>query len=42
MNLARSKDAWLAACQYLDLVPKARDESGEGKDWLRRRDQYDR
>ena len=64
MNLARSKDEWLAArkrgvfhtysaysrgidalnvaYQYLDLVPKGRDETGEAMNWLRRRDEYDR
>jgi len=39
---ARGIDALNVAYQYLDLVPKGRDESGEGNDWLRRRDQYER
>ena len=42
MNVARSKDEWLAARKK--LVPKERDE-GERKfsmTWLRRRDEYDR
>ena len=28
--------------QYLDLVPKGRDESGRGPFWVRRHDEYDR
>ena len=40
---ARGIDAMNAAYQYLDLVPKGRDEGNAlGLDWLRRRDQYDR
>jgi predicted dithiol-disulfide oxidoreductase (DUF899 family) len=53
MNLARSVfhtysaysrgiDALNVAYQYLDLVPKGRDETGEAMNWLRRRDEYDR
>jgi len=38
---ARGIDAMNAAYQWLDLVPKGRDE-GAGLDWVRRRDQYDR
>jgi predicted dithiol-disulfide oxidoreductase (DUF899 family) len=30
-----------AAYQYLDLVPKGRDEGGLGLDWVRRHDEYD-
>ncbi|HZJ52560.1 MAG TPA: DUF899 domain-containing protein [Myxococcaceae bacterium] len=42
---ARGIDALNVAYQYLDLVPKGRDEGDGGEpsmDWLRRRDQYDR
>ena len=28
--------------QYLDLVPKGRDEGGRGPFWVRRHDEYDR
>jgi predicted dithiol-disulfide oxidoreductase (DUF899 family) len=28
--------------QYLDLVPKGRDEAGRGPFWVRRRDEYDK
>jgi predicted dithiol-disulfide oxidoreductase (DUF899 family) len=50
MNLARSKDEWLAArktllaYQYLDLVPRGRDEDALDfpMAWLRRRDEYER
>jgi len=41
-SYARGIDALNVAYQYLDLVPKARDESGEAMNWLRRRDEYDR
>jgi predicted dithiol-disulfide oxidoreductase (DUF899 family) len=39
---SRGIDALNVAYQYLDLVPKGRDESGEAMNWLRRRDEYDR
>ena len=40
---ARGIDALNAAYQYLDLVPKGRDEAkGQAMSWLRRRDEYDR
>lgn len=40
----RGIDALNAAYQYLDLVPRGRDEGGRelSMTWLRRRDQYDR
>ena len=38
---ARGIDALNAGYQYLDLVPKGRDEGDEPASWLRRRDQYD-
>ena len=38
----RGIDALNVAYQYLDLVPKGRDETGEAMNWLRRRDEYDR
>jgi len=42
-TFARGIDAMNAAYQYLDLVPKGRDEeAGGAMSWLRRRDQYDR
>ena len=42
-SYARGIDALNVAYQYLDLVPKGRDEGNAlGLDWLRRRDQYDR
>jgi len=41
-SYARGIDALNVAYQYLDLVPKGRDESGEAMNWLRRRDEYDR
>jgi predicted dithiol-disulfide oxidoreductase (DUF899 family) len=39
---SRGIDALNVAYQYLDLVPKGRDERGEAMSWLRRRDEYDR
>jgi len=41
---ARGIDALNVAYQYLDLVPKGRDEGTgpEAMNWLRRRDEYDR
>ena len=39
---ARGIDALNVAYQYLDLVPRGRDEGEEPMSWLRRRDQYDR
>jgi len=39
---SRGIDALNVAYQYLDLVPKGRDETGEAMNWLRRRDEYDR
>ena len=40
---SRGIDALNVAYQYLDLVPKGRDEKdGEEMGWLRRRDEYDR
>ena len=41
-SYARGIDALNVAYQYLDLVPKGRDESDEAMNWLRRRDEYDR
>jgi len=29
------------AYNYLDLVPKGRDEDGRGQYWVRRHDEYD-
>jgi predicted dithiol-disulfide oxidoreductase (DUF899 family) len=28
------------AYHYMDLVPKGRDEDGQGQFWVRRRDEY--
>lgn len=39
---ARGIDALNVAYQYLDLVPKGRDEGDQPMGWLRRRDEYDR
>jgi predicted dithiol-disulfide oxidoreductase (DUF899 family) len=39
---ARGLDALNPAYQLLDLVPKGRDEDGEGMAWLRRHDEYGR
>ncbi len=38
---ARGLDPLNAAYQQLDLVPKGRDEGGQGMAWLRRRDEYE-
>ncbi|MGH8457278.1 MAG: DUF899 domain-containing protein [Stenotrophobium sp.] len=37
---ARGIDAMSADYQYLDLVPKGRDEGGRGPYWVRRHDEY--
>ena len=37
---ARGIDALNVDYQYLDLVPKGRDERGRGPDWVRRHDEY--
>jgi predicted dithiol-disulfide oxidoreductase (DUF899 family) len=39
---ARGIDAFSVDYQYLDLVPKGRDEGGRGPFWVRRHDEYDR
>jgi predicted dithiol-disulfide oxidoreductase (DUF899 family) len=39
---ARGIDAMSVDYQYLDLVPKGRDEGGKGPFWVRRHDEYDR
>ncbi|HYM02913.1 MAG TPA: thioredoxin family protein [Stellaceae bacterium] len=39
---ARGIDMMNTAYQYLDLVPKGRDEAGRGQFWVRRHDEYDR
>ena len=38
---ARGIDLLNAAYNYLDLVPKGRDEGEQGMYWLRRHDEYD-
>jgi predicted dithiol-disulfide oxidoreductase (DUF899 family) len=38
---ARGIDALNVAYQYLDLVPRGRDEGNEPMSWLRRRDEYE-
>jgi predicted dithiol-disulfide oxidoreductase (DUF899 family) len=38
---ARGIDMMNVDYQYLDLVPKGRDEGGRGPDWVRRHDEYD-
>jgi len=38
---ARGIDMVDLAYQYLDLVPKGRDEGGKGLSWVRRHDEYD-
>jgi predicted dithiol-disulfide oxidoreductase (DUF899 family) len=38
---ARGIDMVNLAYHYLDLVPKGRDEAGDGPTWLRRHDEYD-
>jgi predicted dithiol-disulfide oxidoreductase (DUF899 family) len=37
---ARGIEVLIADYQYLDLVPKGRDESGRGPFWVRRHDEY--
>ena len=32
--------ALIGAYHYMDLVPKDRDEDGQGESWVRRRDEY--
>jgi predicted dithiol-disulfide oxidoreductase (DUF899 family) len=39
---ARGIDAMNVDYQYLDLVPKGRDENGRGPFWVRRHDEYDK
>jgi predicted dithiol-disulfide oxidoreductase (DUF899 family) len=39
---ARGIDLLNTAYNYLDLVPKGRDEGAGGIDWVRRHDEYDR
>jgi len=39
---ARGIDMLNVDYQYLDLVPKGRDEAGRGPYWVRRHDEYDR
>lgn len=39
---ARGIDMMNVDYQYLDLVPKGRDEDGRGPFWVRRHDEYDR
>ena len=39
---ARGIDLLNAAYNYLDLVPRGRDEGGQGLYWVRRHDEYDR
>lgn len=39
---ARGIDMMNVDYQYLDLVPKGRDEHGQGPFWVRRHDEYDR
>jgi predicted dithiol-disulfide oxidoreductase (DUF899 family) len=38
---ARGLDMLNVAYHYMDLVPKGRDENGQGQFWVRRRDEYD-
>jgi predicted dithiol-disulfide oxidoreductase (DUF899 family) len=38
--MARGIDAMSVDYQYLDLVPKGRDESGRGPYWVRRHDEH--
>jgi len=40
-SYARGIDLLNAAYNYLDLVPKGRDEGGRGQSWVRRRDEYE-
>ena len=37
---ARGLDMLNVAYHYMDLVPKGRDEDGQGQSWVRRRDEY--
>jgi predicted dithiol-disulfide oxidoreductase (DUF899 family) len=37
---ARGIDMMNVDYQYLDLVPKGRDENGKGPFWVRRHDEY--
>jgi predicted dithiol-disulfide oxidoreductase (DUF899 family) len=37
---ARGLDMLNVAYHYMDLVPKGRDEDGQGQFWVRRRDEY--
>jgi predicted dithiol-disulfide oxidoreductase (DUF899 family) len=39
---ARGIDMLSVDYQYLDLVPKGRDEGGRGPYWVRRHDEYGR
>lgn len=39
---ARGIDVFSVDYQYLDIVPKGRDEGGEGPYWVRRHDEYER
>jgi predicted dithiol-disulfide oxidoreductase (DUF899 family) len=39
-SYARGIDLLNTAYNYLDLVPKGRDEGGRGQDWVRRHDEY--
>jgi predicted dithiol-disulfide oxidoreductase (DUF899 family) len=39
---ARGIDAMSVDYQYLDLVPKGRDEAGRGPFWVRRHDEYEK
>ena len=38
---ARGLDMLNVAYHYMDLVPKGRDENGQGQSWVRRRDEYE-
>ena len=40
-SYARGIDLLNAAYNYLDLVPKGRDEGNSGQSWVRRHDEYD-
>jgi predicted dithiol-disulfide oxidoreductase (DUF899 family) len=40
-SYARGIDLLNAAYNYLDLVPKGRDEDGRSQFWVRRHDEYD-
>ena len=39
-SYARGIDLLNTAYNYLDLVPKGRDEGDRGQSWVRRRDEY--